>query len=165
MVYITKVAPIVPEVEVSNATERRYVNTPQRKADPKDKNRPKRRDLKEIVLKKTGCNSTPEIKKYLIMLGFCLDLRLTSAWKAVRDEIINEINAIKAVTSVLAPSPPPTHPFKRGDRVRLLPGHPYFAPDREGGELIVWDVEGDEVILEYFGTRVNVKYLELILDF
>ena len=165
MVYITKFAPIVPEVEVSNATERRYVSTPQRKANPKDKNRPKRRDLKEIVFLKTGCNSTPEIKKYLIMLGYCLDLRLTSAWKAVRDELVDEIKAIKAASSVLSPAPShptePEYPFKPGDPVIWHYPHPSQCYIEQWFPLFVTKVKDNFVLTDMVQNWIPFDQLEL----
>lgn len=67
------------------ALESKYVKTPQRKARYNDKTRIRRKDAKEWALRRSRCADTAEVKKYLKILGKKLDLRLTSAWVAMRD--------------------------------------------------------------------------------
>lgn len=67
------------------APESQYIKTPQRKAKLHDKQRIRRKDAKSWALRRSGCSDTAEIKKYLKILGKKLDLRLTSAWVAMRD--------------------------------------------------------------------------------
>lgn len=71
------------------------IQTPQRKAKLHDKQRIRLKDAKSWALRRSGCNSTAEIKKYLKILGKKLDLRLTSAWVAVNKEFADSIKQIK----------------------------------------------------------------------
>lgn len=65
------------ETQVSSiALELKHFLTPQRKAKLHDKQRIRLKDAKSWALRRSGCNSTAEIKKYLKILGKKLDLRL-----------------------------------------------------------------------------------------
>lgn len=79
----------------SIALEPKHFLTPQRKAKLHDKQRIRLKDAKSWALRRSGCNSTAEIKKYLKILGKKLDLRLTSAWVAVNKEFADAIKQIK----------------------------------------------------------------------
>ncbi len=74
----------------------RQIQTPQRRAKLHDKQRIRRKDAKEWALRRSGCSSTAEVKKYLKVLGKKLDLRLTSAWIAVNKEFADEIKQLKS---------------------------------------------------------------------
>lgn len=89
------------------ATERKTVRTPQRRANYNDKTRFRRVDLKQIAFKKYSCSSNAQIKNYLKVLGFKLDLRLTAAWVAIVYELGQEIFAAKAILEAISPQPQP----------------------------------------------------------
>lgn len=76
------------------------ITTPQRKADPKDKNRLKWADAKRMALDATECSDTTSVRKWLNVLGVGnrLNLRMTSAWVAVRVDLAHVIKAHKAKT-------------------------------------------------------------------
>lgn len=71
------------------------ITTPQRKANPKDKNRLKWGDAKRMALDATECSDTASVRKWLNVLGVGnrLNLRLTSAWVAVRVDLAHVIKA------------------------------------------------------------------------
>ena len=71
------------------------VHTPQRKARLYDKQRVRLKDVKGWALKRCGCSSSTEVKKYLKQLGTVLDLRMTSAWIAINSELAPAIIDLK----------------------------------------------------------------------
>lgn len=73
------------------------IQTPQRKARYNDKQRIRLKDVKEWALRRSGCSSTVEIKRYVKILSKKLDLRLTSAWVAVNKEFADQIKQLKNV--------------------------------------------------------------------
>lgn len=92
---IAKLNEVIPQTDVLKnletqvsriALELKHFLTPQRKAKLHDKQRIRLKGAKSSwALRRSGCNSTAEIKQYLKILGKKLDLRLTSAWVAMRD--------------------------------------------------------------------------------
>ena len=80
------------------APESKYIKTHQRKAKLHDKQRIRRKDAKEWVLRRSGCSDTAEIKKYLKILGKKLDLRLTSAGISVNLQFADSIKSLKEET-------------------------------------------------------------------
>lgn len=70
----------------------------QLRADPKDKNRVKWADAKRMALEATECSDTTSVRKWLNVLGVgnLLNLRMTSAWVAVRVDLAHVIKAHKA---------------------------------------------------------------------
>lgn len=92
-----------PVATTTTTCDRYIVHTPQRKAKYQDKNRWYLKPLKEAVLRETGCRSAAEIKKYLKALKVSLDLRLISAWKAIKFELESLIIAAKSSNKVFEP--------------------------------------------------------------
>lgn len=76
------------------------ITIPQRKADPKDKNRLKWVDAKQMALEATGCVNTQEVRKWLNVLrvGSRVSLRMTSGWVAVSVDLAEIIKAQKTKT-------------------------------------------------------------------
>lgn len=70
------------------------VRTPQRKANYKNKERFRLKDLKRIAFREYGCGSTVHIKCLLQQLGIKLDLRLTSAWDAIVFELRSRLKQL-----------------------------------------------------------------------
>ncbi len=91
----SEVLPYLEQKAKQIVPESKYVKTPQCKAKLHDKQRIRRKDAKLWALRRSGCNSTSEIKKYLKILGKKLDLRLTSAWVAVNKEFADSIKQLK----------------------------------------------------------------------
>lgn len=79
--------------EIASLTQ--YFSIPQRKAKLHDKQRIRLKDAKSWAFRRSGCNNTVEIKKYLKVLGKKLDLRMTSAWIAVNLEFADSIKQLK----------------------------------------------------------------------
>lgn len=73
------------------------ITTSQRRADPKNKNRLKWIDAKLMALEATQCADTSEVRKWLNTLGVggFLNLRMTSAWVAVRVDLATAIKSEK----------------------------------------------------------------------
>lgn len=87
------------------------LKTPQRRARYSDKQRIRLKEAKKWAFQRTGCKSTPDIKKYLKILARKLDLRLTSAWLAIVKELAIAINNLRTKQSVS---------FKVSDRVGFV---------------------------------------------
>lgn len=73
------------------------ISTPQRRANPKNKNRLKWIDAKLMALETTHCVNTQEVRRWLNTLGVggFLNLRMTSAWVAVRVDLAAAIKSEK----------------------------------------------------------------------
>ena len=143
-------------VSVAELSYRLIIQTPQRKANYKDTNRPRRKDLKAKAFLKYGCSSTQEIKKYLKVLGIKLDLRLTAAWKAIVRELESQIKAAKAIVDALQ-----RPQIKVGDRViwDYPTGWGYIE---KWFPLVVTKVNGNEAYLDMLDRPVSVSELELV---
>lgn len=129
----------------------------ERKANYKDRNRPRRKDLKKEAFLKYSCTSTSEIKKYLKVLGIKLDLRLTAAWKAIVRELESQIKAAKAIIDALQ-----TPQIKVGDRViwDYPTGWGYIE---KWFPLVVTKIIGNEAYLDMLNRPVSVSELELVV--
>jgi hypothetical protein len=143
-------------VSVAELSYRLIIQTPQRKANYKDRNRPRRKDLKKEAFLKYSCTATSDIKKYLKVLGIKLDLRLTAAWKAIVRELESQIKAAKAIVDALQ-----TAHIKVGDRViwDYPMGWGYIEVHFP---LIVMKVEGDMAYLDILDRPVPVSQLQLV---
>lgn len=161
----------VPSEDLKNGgcTPTITIHTPQRKAQYHDKNRWRLKPLKAAVLLETGCKSSAEVKKYLKMLGVSLDLRLISAWKAIKFELEKEIVAIKeketiavkAVTEALLHDKPL---FQIGDPVKLIENSDFPLIESIGGSHTVSKVSGNYIRLAYFSPWIPAPQL-VLLDF
>ena len=121
------------------------VKTPQRKANYKNKERLRLRDLKRIAFKEYGCSSTSQIKQLLQQLGVKLDLRYTSAWEALVFELRSRLLELCS-------------PIKPGMLVEIIdcPANLYFlSPFR------VYKVEADLAQLEYVAPFFSLDRLQL----
>lgn len=135
----------VRQSAIATKTEKikqRVVQTPQRKANYKQKERFRLKDLKEKAFTEYKVSTTGQIKKYLKMLGVSLDLRLTAAWDAVVFELRKNILAFvdKASAFIKQVMPP-------SDSDRLLTALSSgviadFREDEIGGIYWVWSKAG-----------------------
>lgn len=123
--------------------DRITVQTPQRKARYSDPSRVRLKDIKAEVFKKISCSSSAEIKKYLGMIGVSLDLRLTAAWKAIKNELEPMILAAKAIASALNPiKPKVSTDIERLEQAKISNAIANFEEDSEGGMYWVWLTTG-----------------------
>ena len=145
-----------PVATTLTTCDRPTIQTPQRKANYNDKNRPRRKDLKKEAFLKYSCASTSDIKKYLKVLGIKLDLRLTAAWKAIVRELESQIKAAKAIVDALQ-----RPQIKVGDRViwDYPTGWGYIE---KWFPLVVTKVNGNEAYLDILDRPVSVSELELV---
>ncbi len=88
--------------EYAFVPEQVLITVLQRKADPKDKNRLKWADAKRMALEAAECSDTASVRKWLNLLGVgnLLNLRMTSAWVAVRVDLAHVIKAQKAKSCI-----------------------------------------------------------------
>lgn len=121
------------------------VKTPQRKANYKNKERLRLKDLKRIAFKQYSCSSTNQIKQLLQQLGVKLDLRLTSAWDALVFELRSRLLELCS-------------PIKPGMLVEIIdcPGNLYFL-----SPFKVYTVEADMAQLEYVASSFPLHRLQL----
>ncbi len=159
-----------------NILPKELVKVTQRKARYSDKNRVRRKDAKREALLVTGCSSTAEVGFYLKKLGYKIDLRMTAGWLAVKLQYRVDIKRLKLEFQYISPiakekdvqtSPAietqvVASPFKKSDRVRLIYNSNYPLIESQGGDLVVWDVQGDRVQLEYFAPWIPFDQLELV---
>jgi len=152
------VAPATIATTQSNC-DRPIVKTPQRKANYNEKDRPRRKDLKAEAFRKYGCSCTPQIKKYLKVVGIKLDLRLTAAWKAIVRELENEIVAAKAIVDALEP---PQTTIKVGSKVEWTGYTPRQSYIAQWFPLQVVAIAQNMVQLELLSFPVPVSELVLV---
>ena len=91
-------------IATATTSSKPKVHTPQRKARLYDKQRVRLKDVKGWALKRCGCSSSTEVKKYLKQLGTVLDLRMTSAWIAINSELATAIIGLKEAATYIVPS-------------------------------------------------------------
>ena len=132
------------------------IHTPQRKAREHDKQRIRLKDVKAWALKRCGCSSSDEVKKYLKQLRIVLDLRMTSAWVAINSELAIAIKQLREVDTCTA-----TELFKSGDRViwDYPTGWGYIE---KWFPLVVTKVIGNEAYLDMLENPVPVSQLQLV---
>lgn len=126
----------------------RQIQTPQRRAKLHDKQRIRRKDAKEWALRRSGCSSTAEVKKYLKVLGKKLDLRLTSAWIAVNKEFADEIKQLKSADM-----------FSVGDRVDFKEYSARTAYLASWSPFVITELKGGEAFLDVVSFPVALSQL------
>lgn len=152
--YSTAGKSAIATTATSGKTE---VHTPQRKARLYDKQRVRLKDVKGWALKRCGCSSSTEVKKYLKQLGTVLDLRMTSAWIAINSELATAIIGLKeaatyTVSEVL---------FSPGDRV-IWDNAPAYIHSCWGW-LPIWKIENGLAWLEgWAGDPIPVSELQIV---
>ena len=132
------------------------VRTPQRKANYRDKERIRRKRLREIALEEYRCYTTADVKRLLRILGVNLDLRLSSAWDAVVFELRPWLLAIRQTIEI---DPPPPR-IKVGDYVIWENAPTYLHAC--WNSLQVLDLIGDRAVLEMWsGDPVAIDELAI----
>lgn len=119
--------------------KQRLVQTPQRKANYKQKERFRLKDLKEKAFREYKVSTTGQIKRYLKKLGVGLDLRLTAAWDAVVFELRKDILVLVHGESIL-----------NSDRLTIALEQGIIADFREdeiGGIYWIWNKSGNRELV------------------
>ena len=143
-------------IATATTSSKPKVHTPQRKARLYDKQRVRLKDVKGWALKRCGCSSSTEVKKYLKQLGTVLDLRMTSAWIAINSELAIAIKQLREVDTCTA-----RELFKSGDRViwDYPTGWGYIE---KWFPLVVTKVIGNKAYLDMLENPVPVSQLQLV---
>lgn len=123
---------------------------PQRKACYHNKNRIRRRDVQVWVFRRTGLNTTAEVKRYLKKLGHCGDGRLTTFWLNVN---LNHAGAIaQLVKSDEAAIATPT--IKVGNLVE---------PIEYTARTVHWQAWSPFQVMEVIGTEAKLDMIKKLI--
>lgn len=121
-----------------------YITITQRKVRYSDKDRMRWEQLRKMALAKCKCSSTAEIKRRLKILGVSLDLRLSSAWRAIIWNLAKFVAAL-----AIAP----------GAKVVWQNAPAYF--ETHWAEPTVCSVSGTQVMLEMWYAPVSIFELNV----
>ncbi len=160
-VHLQKQSDLIPP-------EKPLVKITQRKAKYHDKTRTRRKDVQAWVFRRTGLNTTNEVKRYLLKLGQSRDFRLSAAWI---DTNINYADAIAALVkaelqcdsaSALAELRGFASPvLKVGDRVSLIEYTARLAHLESWSPFLILEVADGKAKLELISFPVPVDKLQL----
>lgn len=138
----------------------RPIVIPQRRANYHDKGRIRLARIKEIAFKECGWENSANVKKYLKVLGWKIDLRLTISWVTLVYELKHHVDAAKTIVDTQQPTVVKTdnHQFKVGDKVlwaSCLSSLECMSP------FTVRAVEKDCAYLDWVGTPVPLSELSI----
>jgi hypothetical protein len=112
--------------------------------------------MKKIALREGKCALHAEMKRRLKILGVKLDLRLTSAWRAIVKELISEIAAFSSATA--SNEQCKEAQIKVGSRVWWV-NAPAFV--ELWGALLMFSISGEMAELELLEKPIALNELEL----
>lgn len=144
------------------APEKPLVKITQRKAKLHDKNRTRRKDVQQWVFRRTGLNTTGEVKRYLKKLGRKGDGRLTAFWidtninyaDAIADLVKAERTSLK---SAIADSG-----FEVGNRVSMKEYGAKIMHWERWSPFTIMEIVSGKAKLDMVGELVSLDRLQLV---